>query len=359
MKYIIAMCLLPYLKISPLNSNTQPHAMLALITAISLPIALTGKINLYPLTAVSSLFFLTFGIASGEIVQGISLAMLPIGIDFISRQDEEDIIFGAKIAIIVLLLGISLNIVAEDILSKFVSNFRSGGYRGMNSFASEASFLGLLGLACGFIFHTLDARKHWFWMSGLVTAFSGSATAIFPFVLMVLLIYIKGKKLLFYPIIIFIILIGFQYSAQTNTRFGGISRTILESPKLIFLDVSFSNRIVRSAGPIVEAYESGFYPQGFTADFEVSLAGLSDRADSTVGRLSNPASALIYGLGFLSFPFIVIYIINSRGPAEVWFILIYFSVVNISTATPYLWIIYAIPWILLRRQQYSKARLFE
>jgi len=358
MQYVIALCLLPYIRVTPINSDTQPHAMLALAAVILVFSITTGRLKLYPISVLVSIFFLIVGVYSGETVQGISLAMLPIGIDFISRQKERKILQGAKIALVFLLVGVVVNIVAEGVLVHLVSNFRTGGSRGFNSFASEASFLGLLGLACALIFHILKAGWRWFWLSGMIVFLSGSAIVIFPFILFVVLIYVRGKKLFLVPVVIVVSILGLKFAAEFDSRFGSIARIAIQNHELVFLDVSFSNRVIRSGGPIIAAYESSFVPHGLSTELKLDLTYLSNQADYYVSRLSSPASVLIYGFGFLSLPVLFLYFYNCRGPVELWVVLLFFSIVNISTATPYLWVLYALPWILKRRERESKRRRF-
>lgn len=349
MPLLVAVCLLPYFAFTPMATDTQPYALVVLLLFLIAHSLRTGSLPLHPITVLASVFLLVFGLPSGEIVQTVSLAMLPITIDFLSRQRSGAVVSGAKIAVVVLLVGLVLNLVAENLLEIAVSNYRSSESRGFNSFASEPSFLGLVGLSCALIFHVLRAKMVWFLAAILITLSSGSGAAIFPLGLFLAAIFLRGRRILLLPLLLLAFWWGLNYAASFENRFGSVATLLVDTPSLILTDVSFSNRLIRSLGPIYVAFENGFVPHGLSISWDVAIGGLSDEADDKVTRLSSLGSVLLYGLGFLSIPLVYLYLTRARGSLAVWTMIAYFSMANISIATPYLWLVLSIP-VLLKRQ---------
>ena len=358
MVILIALSLLPYFKVTPLESDTQPYALFGLMLAIAVSCVQNKSLPIRPSSLILSVLLFLFGLPSGEYSATISLAVFPIAVDYFSRIDAKALSLGVRVAIVFMLVGVVLNIVAEDMLSSLVSNYRSSLFRGMNSFASEPSFLGLMGFAAAVISKSIGLNGIWLTLGGLVVLASGSATAILPFTMYLTLLFLKGRTLLLLPLFFTGLVLGLQYVATMDSRLGMLVSTAIVAPQSILLDESVSNRLIRSGGPLIEAYQDGFVPHGLAASFDINIAGLSDAAGYEVTRLSNVASFLGYGLGFACLPVIGWYLVRSKAQIELWFSLLVFSVVNISIATPYLWILFSLPWIEYRRWQHltsSKA----
>ena len=351
MPFLVALLFLPYFKLTPMGSDTQPYVLATLLALFLYYAIRTGRLPIYPVTLVLSILFFLIGVASEEYMQGLSLAVFVVAVDFLSRQRMNDIVLGSKIAVLLLLFGAALDVAANNFVSQVVSNYRGSAQRGINSFSSEPSYLGLMGFALLIVFTVFGQNFRWILASSALVLLSASATAIIPFAIFATLTLIKGWRLALVPIFIGVLVFGLNYAAETDTRFGNLARIVLVSPELIFEDVSFSNRFIRSFGPLVVSYQNDFLPQGLSADERIEIEWVTHRADEGFWRLSNISSVLVYGLGFLCIPLIYIYLIKATAPLSVWFAVLFFSIVNLSIATPYVWLIFAIPIFLKRNKQ--------
>lgn len=351
MAFLVVLCLLPYFKVSPLGSDTQPYALLAMLLAILVESYKTKTIPFRPSTAMLSSFLFVFGLPSGEFSATISLAIVPIAIDYLSRINPKALSRGVRVSILIMLGGVALNFVAEGVTSSLISNFRSSPLRGMNSFASEPSFLGLMGFAAAIISRKIGLSWNWLILSGLVVLASGSATAILPFTIYIFLVFVKGWKLLLLPLLMVAFVSGMQFASTTDTRLGGLVKLSLQSPELILMDQSVANRVIRTAGPLMTAYQNGFVPHGLKANINIEIPGIAATADTELNRLGNLGSFLGFGLGFMSLPVIVWYLMRSKTSMDVWFALLFFSLTNLSIATPYLWIVFSLPWMEYRHRR--------
>lgn len=184
---------------------------------------------------------------------------------------------------------------------------------------------------------------------------SGSATAVAPLLVYLALIFMRGRMLFLLPLFLWCTWLLISYIATTDTRLGALVYTVLNSPQLIFLDISLSNRIIRGAGPIIAALQDFFIPHDFSSSIKVSFDFLPPQADDTIERLSSLATILLYGLGWFSFPLIIAYFRASAFSLPLAFLVVFFSIANITFATPYLWIFLSIP-MLVKRQKYVRGR---
>jgi len=159
--------------------------------------------------------------------------------------------------------------------------------------------------------------------------------------------------LLLFPLFLWAAWLLISYIATTDTRLGSLVYTFLNSPQLIFLDASLSNRIIRGFGPIIAAFQDFFIPHDFSSSVKVSFDFLSPLADDTIERLSSLATIFLYGLGWLSFPLIIAYIKAACISLPLYFLVVFFSIANITFATPYLWVFLSMP-ILVKRQRLQR-----
>ena len=332
-----------------MGTDVQPYVIIGILVALSSSAVRTSRLPVYRLTLWFSVYLLAFGILTGSFFEAISLAMMPIAVDLFSRQSPQLILRGTKMAVVVLFVGLALNLATEEVLPLVVSNYRTPALRAMNSFASEASYLGLIGFTLAVIFHELRAGWGWFAAATAVVMASGSAAAILPMLTFFALTFLRGWRLVAFPVGLAVIWTGLEFAASSISRFGLLADTLLHAPGQILLDVSFSNRIMRTFGPIIAGFRDGLVPHGLTAEVITSFDMLANQANHVVVRLSNLGTVLVYGLGVLSFPLIIAYLRMVKGSLALWFGLAYLSVANLSLATPYVWLAFSIP-LLMKRQ---------
>ncbi len=192
---------------------------------------------------------------------------------------------------------------------------------------------------------------NWLILSGLGVIASGLATAMLPFLIYIFLVFVKGWKLLLLPLLMVALVLGIQYVSTTDTRLGGLVRLSLQFPQLILMDRSVANRLIRTSGPMITVYQDGFMSHDLKADIDINIAGIASTPDTELNRIGNWGSFLGFGLGFISLLFIVWYAMRSKSSLDVWFALLFFSLTNLSIFTPYLRIIFSLPWIEYRQRR--------
>lgn len=345
---------LPYMRISPLGSDVQPHFLIMFMVWLTVVGITTRTLPIYPLTFIAGLLGAVFAIVLDAGTIAISVFVLPVAIDAFSRLPAHVFINAAKTAIAVLYVGILLNVLAEPLLSIFVSNYRGSALRGLNSFTSEPSYLGILGMTLTAVMFYFKQSSLWVLAAGTLTLLSGSLTAVAPLAVMVVLRFVRGKLLLLVPIVMLIMWQGAIWISQTESRIGFLMYNVLNAPELILLDQSFSNRFLRGVGPIVTAYNDGFSPHNFSKEIDIFFNILSENTDRYVERLSNLFTILVYGFGMFSFPLIFAYFYKAKAPSYLWFLCVYLGITNISIATPYICIALALP-LMEKRMRRRKA----
>jgi hypothetical protein len=155
----------------------------------------------------------------------------------------------------------------------------------------------------------------------------------------------KRSQMKFLVVSLALLAVLYFWIPSLDNRAGKIVRSFRDSPALVLADVSVSNRIGRAAAPVYEAVRSGLVPHRFPRDSDIPIAFgfISGLADTHVERLSSLATVLLYVFGWISLPLLVTYFFRSRAPFFVYAAIAYFSVTNISIATPYLFVLLAVP----------------
>ncbi|MGR3607782.1 MAG: hypothetical protein ACU0BN_02810 [Sulfitobacter sp.] len=321
----------------------QPHFLAAIFLYVVFRALTTGVLqaNIVTLFLAAGLAFLSLVMNGG--IQTVPLFVMPLAVDIISRQDPGKVLKSAKFAALFLLFGVALNILAEGVLASMVSNYRGSALRGINSFTSEPSYLGICGMVLAAVFLFLSSGAGWVFLAAVLSLASGSLTAVAPLFIMFALKFLKVRTAGLLVGLAVVCWYGAGYIATTQTRIGFLVADLWYSPELILLDVSFSNRFIRAIGPIMAAFNDWFIPHDFSEPFYVGVNFLASEADDYVERLSSVATVLIYGLGFFSLPLVGVYFWVARAPVFYWFAVLYLATTNISVATPYLYVALALP----------------
>ncbi|PIB26510.1 hypothetical protein BFP76_11415 [Amylibacter kogurei] len=344
-RFVILAALLPYIQTSPLGSDIQPHFYIALAGYIAFKILDDGVMPFSGSVLFVAIITGGAGIALGAGVNTLALFTFPIAIAFFARQDRGSFLWAIKCAIIIYLIGLCLEIIVPNTLHNIVSNQRSSFARGMTSFTSEPSYLGLIALA--FVVALLHFHQSYFWviLSCLLALASGSLTAIAPLVVILVLANLRQDQIHIVAITLLGVAVFYFAIIQTDTRMGVLLRDVSRDFDLIWQDQSFSNRIARALAPIASAWQSGFLPHAFPTpgDIDVNFEFLSATADTEIERLSSLATVMIYVFGVTSFPLIAAYILIAKARLFLIAAIAYFAVTNISISTPYLYLLLSLP----------------
>ncbi|GHA47593.1 hypothetical protein GCM10008927_10510 [Amylibacter ulvae] len=341
---ILAACL-PYLKASPLQTDIQPHFFLLFIGLMAFCTIKDGEL---PFAATTLIITLAMGIAGlilGAGVNTLALLTFPIATAFFARQNQTALTQTIKVALIFYVFGLAVEIVAPSILDLVVSNQRGSVARGMTSFTSEPSYLGLIGLAIVVVLLHLRQSFWWITLSCFLVLASESLTAIAPLAVILVLANLRANRIHYVVLTVIVLVILFNGIVQTDTRMGMLLADVSQDQSLIWNDQSFSNRIARGLAPIASAFQSGFWPHAFpqSGDINVNFDFLANGADTTIERLSSIATVLIYVFGFTSIPLVIGYICIARARLFLIIAVIYFGLTNISISTPYLYLLLSLP----------------
>lgn len=289
-------------------------------------------------------------------VNAVALYVLPLAVAYFMRVSTIDVVWACKAALILYLAGILIEVMSPELMSTLTSNWRGSGARGFKSFTAEPSYLGLIGTVLAVILMYLKQRFYWVMAAVFLTLLSGSLAAIAPLFTILAVAYIRKDGLHWLALLLLIFGVLYHLAPSMDNRIGSLISDLRESPELLLKDVSFSNRIGRAFAPIYEASAAGFVPHRFPDEFDIPIGFefISEKADQYVRRLSSLATVFLYVFGVFSFPVIMWYLYVSRAPLFIYLALIYFATTNISIATPYLYLLIAVP---LWRSVFDNIRL--
>lgn len=343
--FLAGLAFLPYLRSSPFGSDTQPHFLAGLALFALAHAAQTGRL---PFRADLLLLASALGLGAAALGGGataLGLFAMPLAIGLFATLRVAELGLALRGAIAVYWLGAALGALGPELLDLLTANLRLSQGRGLTSFASEPSYLGLAGLALMAGALTLGLPAGWTGAAlGLVLA-SGSLTAIAPALLVLALAGLNRRRL---PLILSggalaLAVLALSYGGES--RLGRLMTVLIDAPQLLLLDVSFANRVVRGIGPLIEAWHSGLRPHRFPQEGEirVGLSLLAAGSDLHADRLSSLATVLAYVFGWLSLPLLWLYLRRARAPAFLWIAIATLAFANLSAATPYLWLLLALP----------------
>lgn len=349
---VILAALFPYLKTSPAGADIQPHFFLLFFVALIYQSFPMGKLPVSPTAGAFALFSGTIALVLGGGFTTLGIVTLPLAISYFRRVPRRTLLLGMKIAVIVYFIGIGLELVSDNIVQTLTSNYRTSRSRGLNSFASEPSYLGLIGLILTIGFVAFEEKRIWVALGIGLALCAQSLTAIVPLALL-LVVANFGWRNVHWLLLILIAIYAFGYVIiQTDTRLGSLVSLLLYSPELLLSDVSFLNRLGRGISPLVEAWNSGFVPHRFPSEGDIAIAFEANdiRVDDSIARLSSLATVMAYVFGFLSIPVIVLYFYVSRPKLFLTIAVVFIACVNISISTPYLFLLLAFPLCVRRRE---------
>lgn len=360
---IILLCaMFPYIKTSPMGSDTQPHFVVALL--IGLLFWVIKKGNVIPFSAILfSCFFSTVAIfldaSWTDIVSIIAMFVFMGLLTTFGYKYIREIDFVLKLSVVVYFAVGLLQVLDVHILDFMVSNVRTTDLRGVTSLASEPSFFGLISLA--FIvmleFASLKYTRLYQLLGLFCVAMSASLTAIIP--TLVILIAYFGNKI---SVRSYVYLMGFSvlfvWGISTFTgRAAMLVNAVISDPESILEDASAVNRMTRSLGVFYIAADDYFIPhsfEGLAENFASSSLANSEILSGVVERLSNVSSIFVYGFGFFSLPLLAFLIMQRKKfifPVYLVLSILLFLTANISIATPYVPLILIAPYILYLKQE--------
>jgi len=349
---MLLVSMFPYLKTSPLGSDVQAHVFVVFAGLVALTLVLGGvSWKAYALFFLGLAFFgLTIALhgRGGDYIRVLFLFLMLYVFLFFLPKNKELSFKVVSFSVVVYFLGsIAQLVFGIDVLDDFVSNLRFSDSRGLTSFASEPSFLGLISLVQLLLLEIFPGEKKRFFqlLSFLNIVLCASMTVVFPSV-MILLSYMMIYKNMYGKGIVLILLLtvgvfllkGFY----SDLRLFMLIDKVFDSPiDLLSHDLSAVNRITRSFGPLYLAYIDNFgfhYFDSLESDLYrvVVLWGLS--SDAEITRLSNVVTYLVYPYGWFGggvVLFYVLFLIYSSTPFYLKAAVLFFIVANVSVITPY------------------------
>ncbi len=347
-RLLILFALLPYFRSSPLATDVQPHFFLALLVYLFIFISQKRYLPLHWSSVFIGGYLGSIYFVLGGGLQSIALFLLPVSVDLLSGFSRKDMLWALKMATAILFFGIVLQLLNSPVLSILVSNQRVSIQRGFTSFTSEPSYLGILGYFISVAFLIFKAGYRWVIAAVALVVLSASATALVPLVVVFGVYFLRGWRLLFLPLGGAALYFAIGFVAQTDTRIGGLVNMALDSPALLLLDVSVSNRIIRAFGPLYAAASDFFVPHARFEQLDIGFAFTAAKADTSVSKLSNIASVFIYSFGFLILPVIWAYFRHARAPLFYWVSLLLIVLLNLSATTPYVFLAISLPVFLYK-----------
>ncbi|PCI65537.1 MAG: hypothetical protein COB26_12645 [Piscirickettsiaceae bacterium] len=356
---LMLVSLFPYLKSSPLTSDVQAHVFIifSVLFLVALLLGNRGRREclLILLGGVAALLTAVLDGAMFDYIRivffflmiYITLALLPKNLELAYKV--------VAVSVVVYFLGsIAQLILGMSVLEPFVSNLRFSDSRGLTSFASEPSFLGLVSLCQLLLLEILPGKmKRYFQFLGFLNVlFCASMTAIFPaFVILFFYIVLHKKKYFIGLLLLLFMMLGvfFLKGGYGDLRVFMLLEQLLVDPLgLLSSDLSVINRFVRSFGPLYLAIVDGFGFHFFnTLDTDLNriiiLWGVNPDAEIT--RLSNIMTYLIYPYGLFGLFVVVCYLfffLLSAFPSYFKLAVVFFLIANISIITPYVLLLLSI-----------------
>jgi hypothetical protein len=270
---------------------------------------------------------------------------LPIFVYWLATQPPRASTQAIKIAICLYLFGCALQLIlGKDVLDPIVSNLRVSEGRGLTSFTSEPSYLGLVGivLATGAMYYRMGVT--WIILACLLVLLCMSGTAIAPLVLILAIYAVSTGNLRLLAVGAVVAIVAGSLLFTANDRFVMLAQNVRYDPMYIFQDQSGANRLIHILAPIQAAWRDGFVPHRFpydgqiTADFFFATSG----TDYSLERLSNIASILAYVLGGFGVALFVWAFVYAKTRAYVYAAALCLLFINISDAAPYPMLVFAL-----------------
>ncbi|WP_137119547.1 hypothetical protein [Segeticoccus rhizosphaerae] len=348
----ILSALLPYIRTSPLTSDVQPHFLIAFFglyiwSRSSACYADRRALWAFALSLVYGLpLFLL-----GYVPYALGIAFVPVFTIFLLHEDRKLVDRCMKIASVIYALGCLVEVVGgRRWVDLFLANARASDTRGLHSFASEPSYLAIVGLVLFTYFLWDQHGKAWVAIAIAIVLSSGAITGIAPLLIVGALFSCSRLRLKHIAAFVAIAgLSGFLISQviSSDSRLYRVLEIVRLGPSALLDDVSAANRLVRSVGPLYLAMKDSFLPHlyGDADRLFVGWSFITERADPYIEGLSNLMSVLVYVFGFLAVPFLLIAIRGIVGRAFVLATAAYLCVTNISVATPYVCLIFALLYV--------------
>ncbi|PZT84285.1 MAG: hypothetical protein DI637_13875 [Citromicrobium sp.] len=334
---------MPYVKTSPLESDIQPHFLVAFAIYF---LAISRLNSSAYITAIwIAVLYVFFGLMLQSYVDAPMLGMIIIFTVALALEDARPISLAVKVAVAIYLLGIILELIgAAGFVEAVTSNQRGSVSRGYPSFTSEPSYLSIVSLVC--LTWTLYTRQQVIWpiLCFVLALFSGAITGLAP--LIVLWALYSFRAINVFRVAVFLVLgsalVGVGATLiDPGSRIAELTTILIDDPLYVFQDVSAANRLIRSIGPVYLAAQDWFVPHVAPSetDLFINWGFVSTRSDLYVERITNIASVLAYLYGIFALPLLFVAWKNIRTPIFVFVASIYLVFTNISIATPYVCIV--------------------
>lgn len=361
-KAVLVMLLLcaffPYVKTSSMDSDTQPHFIVALVIGlIMIFIARRGVFISWAMLSFSILYAvlaIILAAPASDVISIITLFLSMWLLAKLARMHLELIASVLKFVIVVYFLVGLAQVLGVGVFDSWVSNIRTSDERGVPSLASEPSFFGLLSLAVIVVLEVCSkgGARLYQAIGVLCIVMSASLTAILPAIIVIFayaLARVNARGAIYVTLFVGggVVAVG-DYTGRASM----LVDLAINNPDLFLQDASLINRLSRSFGALVVAYDEGFRPHSFSglaASLSNSTFSELDLLGGDVERLSNIGSIFIYGFGVMTIP-LLLFLTKLRKkiltPPYLGISIVVFITANISIATPYVALILLAPRIL-------------
>ncbi len=348
---LLVATMFPYLKTSSFSSDVQAHVFATFFLLALLAISI-GKIDfkdILLLLSAISFVIVTFYMSGGLFdYTRIVFFFLMIYVFLKFGSCNPNLVYRILSAsILVYFVGSLIQLMfGSAAISGIVSNLRFSDSRGLSSFTSEPSFLGLVSLS-QIVLLEVYAGKHkiFFQILAFVNLILCAALSILLPALLIIFLIIIHKRAFLLGFIIILLSLPVMY---LSWNFNGESRAIslgikmLDDPiGILENDVSGANRFLRSFSPVYLAYIDNFALHEFgdlESDVQRIISEWRMPSGTEVSRLSNVMTYFIYPYGWFGVAIIGIFLIRLmvyRMPIYLKMTICFFLVANISIITPF------------------------
>lgn len=354
---------LPYIKSSPLNSDVQPHFVATLLFSMLVSQLFVGRLHLSYTGAYFALVYCVLAIVfKSPFADVVSIAVLFTAISVLARITPTNLGVAEsalKVVVVAYFVVGFAQLIGVDFFNFAVANIRTSETRGVPSLASEPSYYGLVALALvvALEVYSLGRVRGYQFLALCNVALSGSMTAIVPTFAVVMIYFLSKYKLkgaIYVLLLALVVVIGLM---NHSGRAGKLFNYAVNDPNALLEDVSLVNRLSRSVGAMVVAYEDRFFPHSFvglSSDLSASPLSNIEFLSGEVTRLSNIASVFVYGFGLLSLPLLLyLFFIRKHLLMPPYLLLAIFVLItaNISIASPFVLFVLLAPYVLMQKLQ--------
>lgn len=341
-------CFFPYIKILPMNTDTQPYAAIVCFfvfiikfnnkmnkSIVWLLILLILSLTIGILSLASSFFRDIFGFFSVFIICYSALFFLE------TRGFNEKLFY--FFSLIWIIVGIVQLILDRSFLSFLLPSMRTSDTRGVTSLAVEPSYFGIILLFFILINFLIDGKKIWYFIYSFCIILLSQSTMIILYLSLFFILYFfeRQKILFFFFSIILLALLLLISNLSINSRLIELLQQLIKIGPLalVKLDTSINDRIGHIFYSFKGFVNNYFLPNGFD-HWGTYLAKELPKQNFfyglSTGRIMSTYGSCLFNLGFIGLILPIVYIKNilQIRQKDIKFVLFVFLNIFFLTAIP-------------------------